>query len=219
MRRRVVKGAAVIVAIAVIGGCSEHRRNDAVHAAEIEVATTDDGPRFERFGVPQGWSRDEAGARAAAISAVSLSGQIAVAGFISRADMLGALASDRFRPTLMAESSRQLDRLLGDLPADGVALPTLLFRELPLTAHALQVDSRTARIDVWSVVVVGVPDRGAPRQAWRTVTVDLVWERNDWRVDGWTPAAGPTPALATNVEVATIADLTAVLAWSAIGLG
>jgi hypothetical protein len=68
-------------------------------------------------------------------------------------------------------------------------------------------------VEVWSVLVVAVLERGAPRQVWRTVTVDLAWERGDWRVDGWTARAGPTPALATEAPIGAVDELVEVAGW------
>ncbi len=74
-----------------------------------------------------------------------------------------------------------------------------------------------AVVEVWSVLVIGVPGHGAPRQVWRTVTVRLVWERDDWKIDGWDAAAGPTPALAESSVVSTVDDVAEVLGWPEAG--
>lgn len=153
------------------------------------------------------------------MSAIALTGEIARSGFITRADMIAVLASNRFAPTLAADSSSQLHELLGDVTDEGVPVATVLFRELPLTVDVVRVDASSAQVAVWAVLVVGVPDHGAPRQLWRTVTVDLVWERGDWRVDGWAATAGPTPALATSAPIATVEDLIQTTSWTSAGGG
>ncbi len=154
------------------------------------------------------------------MSAVSLTGAVARAGFITRGDMIRALASSRFGPTLASESARQLDEMTGQLGQVGVAAASVVFRELPLTAHVVTADAGSARVEVWSVLVLAVPNVGAPRQAWRTVTVDLVWENRDWRIDGWTARPGPTPAMDDHVTVASTDQITEVAAWpSTIGSG
>lgn len=224
MRRPVV---AALLAGAIVGGLALRgcqRSDNAESTRAVPPVTTPPsaagpGPLEREHGVPVGWSRDERGARAAAVSAVALTGEIARAGFITRADMIAVLASERFAPTLASESSVQLQELLGDLPANGVPAASVLWRELPLTADVVHADSSTASVRVWAVLVVGAPDSGSPRQLWRTVTVDLVWERADWRVDGWTTTSGPTPALANNVPIAALDELAAVTAWPPAGGG
>ena len=77
----------------------------------------------------------------------------------------------------------------------------------------MSLDTDRATVEVWAVLVVGVPTAGAARQAWRTVTVELAWEREDWRIDGWQARSGPTPALASAVEIATVDDVAEVISW------
>lgn len=170
-----------------------------------------------RFGVPVGWPHDEHGARDAATSAVSLTGEIAKAGFVTRADMIGVLASTRYAPSLIRSSATQLAEVLGDLGTAGITPTSVMFRELVLTATIEDYTANRAVVRVWSVVVAGAPDRGAPRQLWRTVTVELVWESDDWRIDAWSSTPGPTPALATNAPVASLDDLATVAAWPTAG--
>jgi hypothetical protein len=186
----------------------------------VVVAAPGPGPRTTADGVPQGWSRDETGARAAAIAAVRLTGDIARAGFITRTDMIEMLATTRFGPTLAEASAAQLEEMAAELEEGDVSPASVLFTELPLTARIVSADDSRAQVEVWSVLVVAVPDHGAPRQAWRTVTVDLAWERGDWRIDGWTAQAGPTPALGFDAPVASSDELAEVAGWpSTVGGG
>lgn len=186
-----------------------------VPSASAEVAGR--GPTSTRFGVPVGWSHDEAGALAAAVSAVRLTGEIARAGFITRTDMIETLASGRYGPTLAAESAAQLGEMSGELGAAGVAAQSVTFSELPLTASVVHADLASAEVEVWTVCVITVADVAAPRQVWRTVTVELVWEDADWRVDGWSTVSGPTPALAVSAPVAATVEVLEVLSWSRLG--
>ena len=168
-------------------------------------------------GVGHGWRRDEAGVRAAAASAVSATGAIATAGFITRKDLIGSIASAGFADQLAAESSRQLDDFAIELGAAGVVPTQVVWSELPLRARVLSYSADASSVEVWSVLVVGVPGHGAPRQVWRTVTVGLVWEREDWRVDSWSSATGPTPALAAASTVSSVDEIGVVLAWPTVG--
>ncbi|MGH9228923.1 MAG: hypothetical protein ACRD07_09375 [Acidimicrobiales bacterium] len=192
----------------------EHR-----DAATIAITDASPGPGTVVDGVPQGWSHNPAGARGAAISAVRLTGDIARAGFISRTDMIQALATGRYGPALAADSAAQLDEMTGELDDAGVTRGSVVFSELPLTAHVVTADDSRCRVEVWSVLVIAVPGRGAPRQAWRTVTVDLAWEDHDWRIDGWAALPGPTPALATEAPIASVDELVDVAGWPAAAGG
>ena len=178
------------------------------------------GPlRVDEGGVPHGWRHDRDGALAAALSAVRLTGPIARAGFITRADMIASITTARFGPQLAAASAGQLDDMTIELGAASVAPGDVLWSEIPLTATVAAADDRVARVSVWSVLVVAVPDIGAPRQRWRTVTIDLAWETGDWKIDGWAAVPGPTPLLDANVAVATTTELAEVVAWAPVPVG
>jgi hypothetical protein len=177
------------------------------------------GPTSTRNGVPVGWSQDESGALAAAVSAVRLTGEIARAGFITRTDMIETFASARYGPILAADSAAQLAEMSDDLGAVGVPVQSVTVSELPLTGHVVHADGASAEVDVWTVSVITVPAVAAPRQVWRTVTVELVWEAADWRVDGWATVSGPTPALAVSAPVAATVEVLDVLSWPPVGGG
>lgn len=220
MRRVAVIAMGVLVAavaIVVMRPPSPRSEARATVIASAAEATSDVPLRAVRFGVPVGWTQDADGARRAAVSAVSLTGAIATAGFVTRGDMIDVLASDRFAPSLLRASNAQLVDVLGDLGAAGIAPGDVVFSELPLTATVDAATTDRARVRVWSVVVAGAPGRGSPRQLWRTVTVDLVWEADDWRIDAWSSTPGPTPALATGAPVSSLEDLAAVAGWQPVG--
>jgi hypothetical protein len=222
MRRVMVLSAVVLVAATAVGlrTCTAAgpeappSSTPAVAPDEVRPAT---GPHTERLGVPIEWSRDATGARSAAVSAVSLTGDLARAGFITRSDMIRVLASRRYGPTLADLSAAQLDAFIDDLAGEGLTPSQLLLQELPLTAVVESASADAATVQVWALLVAGGDRLGSPRQLWRTVTVELVWEDGDWKVDGWAVRPGPTPALATNAPVASLAELRAVTAWPSVG--
>lgn len=204
----------------VVGGCASTASGaaaDAVSTASTVPNGAAAGPTLVVDGIGHGWRRDEDGARAAAGSALSATGAIATAGFISRDDLIGSIASSGFAEELASESARQLDLLAIELGDAGVVPSQLVWAELPLRARVLSFSQDAAAVEVWSVLVVGVPGHGAPRQVWRTVTVGLIWEREDWRVDSWQSEAGPTPALAATSTVSSVDEIGAALAWPAVG--
>lgn len=182
-------------------------------APPVEQQSAALGPTEIVDGIPHGWRQDGDGARVAAIAAVSVTGDIATAGFITRDDLIESIASSNYANELAALSSRQLDELSIELGEASVAPSQLVWSEIPLRARTVSATDRSAVVEVWSVLVVGVPGVGAPRQAWRTVTVRLVWERDDWRIDGWDASAGPTPALASAAEVSSVEEIATVVAW------
>jgi len=174
------------------------------------------GPAEIVDGVPHGWRHDAEGARAAALAAVSLTGEIATAGFITRSDIIGSIATSGYGSALASLSSAQLAKMSVELGGVGVSPGELVWSEIPLTARILSVDERRAVVEVWAVLVVGVPRLGAPRQAWRTVTVEVAWERGDWRLDGWETRPGPTPALAATSVVSSVEAVAEVLSWPTV---
>ena len=171
------------------------------------------GPAAVVAGVPHGWRHDAEGARAAVLAAVSLTGEIATAGFITRSDVIDSIATSNYGPALASLSSSQLVDLSVELGDVGVSPSELVWSEIPLTARIVSADDHRAVVEVWAVLVVGVPGVGAPRQAWRTVTVEVAWERGDWRIDGWDTQPGPTPALAANSVVSSVEDIADVISW------
>lgn len=212
-----------VAAIAVVAAGSIGLRSCNSSAAKPDTESTSTveapavvppvGPADVVDGVPHGWRHDAEGARAAALAAVSLTGQIATAGFITRSDIIDSTATAGYGPTLASQSSSQLLDLSVELGDVGVSPSDLVWSEIPLTARIVTADDHRAVVEVWAVLVVGVPGVGAPRQAWRTVMVDVAWERGDWRIDGWDTQPGPTPALAANSIVSSVDDIADVISW------
>jgi hypothetical protein len=213
-----------IVAVAAVGfagcGIGESDPEPVTPLSDVDATITVTealGPTYTRYGVPQGWGHSAPGARAAGVSAVGLTGEIARAGFITRGDMIDALATRRFAPELAITTERQLAELAEALGAAELLPPEITWTEVPLTARVIQATESRSRIEVWSVVVIARPDVGIPRQAWRTVAIDLAWEARDWKVDGWSATPGPTPALAAAAAVSTGNEVVEVAHWPSVG--
>ena len=201
----------------VIGGLLVVQRT----AAPKDTRRQDQAPTIPMpavaLSVPTRPQPDRAAAEHAAVAAVRMTGKIATAGFISRSDMIGSIASAQFAPTLAARSAAQLADMTAEVGGAGVSPTDLVWDEIPLASHITSADENTATIEVWSVLIVGVPGHGAPRQVWRTVTIGLVWGRSAWRIDKWDAAAGPTPALAATAPISDVASIRTVLAWPPVG--
>ena len=131
---------------------------------------------------------------------------------------LAALALTGLPSAAHAAATRPaLAAFIDELAGEGLTPSQLLLQELPLTAVVESATADSATVQVWALLVAGGDRLGSPRQLWRTVTVELVWEEGDWQVDGWTVRPGPTPALATNAPVASLAELREVSAWPPVG--
>lgn len=219
--------AAATVVVALLAGralATEGRAAPRSSTAQIPTRSTSEpktaGPtRVDERGIPHGWPHDRVGAAAAAVSAVRQSGTIARSGFITRSDVIRSIATDEFGSELASLSSTQLEDLTSELGAVSIAASDLLWSEIPLTFEVVAADALAARVRVWSVLIVGVPDVGAPRQVWRTVTVDLAWESDDWLISGWTSTSGPTPLLASGPPISTTTAIDEVISWTPAELG
>jgi hypothetical protein len=153
-------------------------------------------------------------AQAAAVRAVSLTGEVVRAGLISRRDLILSLSTGRFGPTLADDTSQAVDAMLLQLGEQGVDTSTLAVVEQPLTAVA-EATGGGVRVRVWSVLVVAAPGTGPGRQVWRTITVDMADVAGRWLVDGWTSTPGPTPAPAPEATFDDAAVLAGPLGWPA----
>lgn len=208
------RGVGVLIAIAlVLFGCGASEAKPEEEPARGD-ARGPVGPREIVDGVPRGWRQDGVGAREAAVAYVALSGEVALAGFISRRDLIAAIATPEFAPELEAETAAQLAAMGSDFAEAGASPAQVVWSEMPLTARVRSAGSTAAEVEVWSVVVIGVPSGDAvPRQAWRTVTVELTWSGGDWRVNGWRARPGPTPALGPSPSIALVPETAEVAGW------
>ena len=155
---------------------------------------------------------DVAGARQAAIDAVALTDEVVEAGFISRRDLINGFATGALAPRLADETGVQVNALLvelGDRKADVTALRLI---EQPLSARATE-DGDVVRVDVWSLLVIAAPGTGPARQAWRTVTLDMVLVDGRWLVSEWQSLPGPTPAPAVEASFDDASTIGEVLGW------
>ena len=81
------------------------------------------------------------------------------------------------------------------------------------TAETTETTETTVQVAVWSVVVTGEPDGGRVVSIWRTHRIEMVWERDDWKVAGVRVTEGPTPATAELALPADPAEFVEVDSW------
>lgn len=155
---------------------------------------------------------DVAGARQAAIDAVALTDEVVEAGFISRRDLINGFATSALAPRLADETGAQVNALLAELGDRNADVAALRLIEQPLSARATEVGD-VVRVDVWSLLVIAAPGTGPARQAWRTVTLDMVLIDGRWLVSEWHSLPGPTPAPAVEASFDDASTIGEVLGW------
>ena len=62
-----------------------------------------------------------------------------------------------------------------------------------------------ATVAIWATGVVLADGRPLAMPEWRTTEVELVWERDDWRLIAFATTPGPAPSLAGDASTAGIA--------------
>lgn len=144
-----------------------------------------------------GFSRSEAGARAAAMSYATASQRWL---YMSDAEIeaaIGAIAAP-------SASVRFADEVVGEIAVarDGLsASPGRVWWIVrPLATRVDAYTEQRARVSVWTVTVLSAADVALPQADWLTVTVDLEWHAGDWRVAAVDDEPGPTPMVGVRDE-------------------
>jgi hypothetical protein len=127
----------------------------------------------------------------------------------TEADLIAAesaIGADATRQQLVTANIDQFRRLRAALPADGLS-----YRIAVVATRATAHDVDAVQVTVWRVGVLTIAGRGSSAE-WATVTDELVWEHDAWRLlteastPGPVPPAGPVtpPAeLAARVDAMT----------------
>ena len=68
----------------------------------------------------------------------------------------------------------------------------------PLGWDVEEYSEDQARVSVWTVTVLSAAEVAAPQTEWMTVSIDLAWEPDGWRVDDVRSTPGPTPMTGPN---------------------
>lgn len=190
--RRAIRWLAGLVAVIVLAGgmflTGRWSASPSSDAAGAPVIRSSHGPTVLVDGVPAGYTRDRAGAAAAAVNFLQVCYTASVGGLdpaTITATSLATTATDAAR--VMPGPSRAADPGLGQ-------------QLTPLSVTAGSIDQNTATVTVWAGAVYGARNpQPVTLTQWATFTVRLVWESSDWKVDDVTYSSGPTPdtAIAT----------------------
>jgi hypothetical protein len=151
------------------------------------------GPTEEINGVPVGYSQDEEGAVAAATNfARVMTG--ATGDRIEYRASLTTIAAPSWEKDAAKIADSTTDFIL-ERYGDGA---TATFS--PLRYKVGLCSSISCSVDLWGVLVATGSKLNHLDESWLTVSLDLEWVTDDWRVAGQASASGPTPELFEDVR-------------------
>jgi hypothetical protein len=209
-RRRFVRPAALVVAVAVVvllaarAGSSPSGHDSTGVAAGTGGRTTSASESTVPGGSDggtglDGYPRSPEGAVAAATAyGLALDGP-EVFDAEHRESVLDAVASAEARDELEATFDAGLDLISTQLGLDVRARsgPGFVWRVVPGGWQLRQFDIDRARVAIWAAVVVMADDLLLVEPGWQTTEVTVVWEDGGWRLVGFQTESGPNPALAS----------------------
>ena len=171
--------------------------------AEGPAQPLPDGP-VAREGVLRGFERSDAGAVAAAAAFVCTGQALLDMDPLSAEEAVRELSAGASADELVRRHLSQLEAAREVLsPGTG----PIVFRQSAVAWRVEAYDEDRARIAIWSVGVLSRDGVAPPQAGWSTSVVELVWERDDWRVWGETISPGPTPILDDSDAPSTSAQL------------
>ncbi|MEN8656132.1 hypothetical protein ABCR94_37560 [Streptomyces sp. 21So2-11] len=157
--------------------------------AKSSTAHTAPKPRGERMrvhhGVPVGYPRTQAGAKAAAANYTTVRGSVSfLLNKNARHRAATVMAADAAASTATKKADHAVGQAVGALRGDNAKVhpQQALARTGVLSAHVLGFDTNKAMIRLWTTTVRGsAAGHSTPKTAFQAVTVTLTWESNDWK--------------------------------------
>ncbi|ORT58938.1 hypothetical protein [Streptomyces sp. CB03238] len=151
--------------------------------------------------IPSGYARDEQGAQSAAANYAVALGSAEMFDKAKRDSILSSVIApsnvDRFRATLDKAYSASFFKNVG-LNEDG-STPTgftFVSRTAPIGTKATLFSGNKATVEVWCAGLVGLAGEGSTKpvtNGWFTITMELEWVDNDWKVITHSQKDGPAP--------------------------
>lgn len=207
------------VSVLVVVSCQGSDAGPVVIGSTSSVPVVDTlvgAPTANEHGITVGWPRSAEGAAGAAASYVRASALVATAGPLERRDVVASIATVDFAPSLLDSTAGELDELLFAVGEQGLSATDLVWGEYPLSIDQQPVSDDEVRLRVWSVLMLGATGGSVARQSWRTSTMTLRWEGDDWKVDAWSSEAGPTPVATGEAGVSTVDEVAGVVGWDPV---
>ena len=122
---------------------------------------------------------------------------------VHRSGVLDLIAAEDAREelaTTFADGAELITSQLG-IDRDSVSDPGFVWRVVPGGWQLRGYDRSSATVAIWAAVVVMVDDRLLVESGWQTSEVQLIWERDDWRLVGFRTQPGPNPAFAAGPSI------------------
>lgn len=170
------------------------------------AADAGDGPAASVSGVDAQFALEQSGAVVAATAYHLALGDLRLALDETRRDeALQAIAST----SALVGLSEELAAGAAAIREGGIDVASVqLQRQVPLGYRIDSYSTEAATVAVWTLQILALGQSSAPEPHWSTTFVDLVWERDDWRLVGFRTEDGPVPELQGDGEtLRTIADI------------
>lgn len=199
-----------LAGMAVRGAVGDDQAGEARAAAPVVPDGTQGRSGDDDSNVPAGFPQSPQGARAAAVAYTATLSQRLL--YVEPDDAVAAMRA----VTASASSESLASTVARDLSAVREALAegtgVTWWAVQPLAINLEAYSPERARASVWLVRVLSRQGVVVPQCSWVTESVELVWERGDWRLWSSTSTPGPTPVLDGSDMPASATSLDAELA-------
>jgi hypothetical protein len=118
----------------------------------------------------------------------------------SRHQLIQAIADPAIATTLQKSLDDAFGHILSAYGLDAQGNPpkgqTFVYRNVPIGVSVQSYSSTKAVVAVWNTTINGIAGQGSTQpitQAWSTESLTLTWVNNDWRLNDFSQAPGPTP--------------------------
>lgn len=185
-----------LVAVFFIGRATAGGGQATSPTAPGTTGAAEPGPTRTANGVPVGYAHTRDGVVAAAANyGVALAGplflddakraaairQIGTAAYVRRTLPAAAAAARQLRSSPIGQGLRQS--------------AATLYEGAPLAYRVVSYSPAQARVEIWSLALLGNDAGVQPQVSYGTTTTTLRWQDSDWKFDSSTTSVGPTPAL------------------------
>ncbi|WP_327376555.1 hypothetical protein OG393_22900 [Streptomyces sp. NBC_01216] len=148
----------------------------------------------ELHGVPVGYPHTRSGAKAAAANYTTIAGS---SRFLTDKDArhraVAVMAAKDTAGSVVKKADHAAENAVGSLRGDTskVSAEKAISRTGVLSAHVLGFDAHGAMVRLWTTTVRGsAAGHATPRTGFRSVTVTLTWEDNDWKLKDSSASTG-----------------------------